>query len=136
MKMLLLSVLSSCLADWPSLILLLLIIYISNFYYNYLTRPNPLPGPIPIPVLGTLHIIGMNPLTWYNKNKERAGTIWEFYIGSQRNIVINHVKHAKKLCKPHKSFFKRQPFLTFERIGLNNGMILIMIMIHGFEGED
>ncbi|CAG8521116.1 1158_t:CDS:2 [Gigaspora margarita] len=65
----------------------------------------------------------MNPLTWYNKNKEKAGAIWEFYIGSQRNIVINHVKHAKKLCKPHKNFFKRQPFPTFKRIGLNNGMI-------------
>ncbi|CAG8822139.1 20136_t:CDS:2, partial [Gigaspora margarita] len=122
-KMLLLSVLSSCLENWPSLIPALFIIYISNFYYNYFTRPNPLPGPIPIPLLGTLHIIGMNPLTWYNKNKEKAGTIWEFYIGSQRNIVINHAKHTEKLCKPHISFFKRLPFPMFERIGLNNGIV-------------
>ncbi|CAG8626803.1 7047_t:CDS:2 [Dentiscutata erythropus] len=118
----LLSVLSSCLTDWTSLILVLLIIYISNFYYNYFMRPNPLPGPIPIPILGTIHIIGMNPLTWYNKNKKKAGTIWEFYIGSQRNIVINHAKHAEKLCKPTKSFFKRFPFPMFERMGLNHGI--------------
>ncbi|CAG8804787.1 15885_t:CDS:1 [Dentiscutata erythropus] len=77
---------------------------------------------MPIPILGTIHIVRMNPLTWYNKNKEKAGTIWEFYIGSQRNIVINHVKHAEKLCKPNKSLFKRLPFPTFERIGLNNGL--------------
>ncbi|CAG8627536.1 3261_t:CDS:2 [Dentiscutata erythropus] len=117
-----LSVLSTCLTDWPSLILVLLIIYVSNFYYKYFTRPNPLPGPMPIPILGTIHIVGMNPLTWYNKNKKKAGAIWKFYIGSQQNIVINHAKHAEKLCKPNKSLFKRVPFPTFERIGLNNGL--------------
>ncbi|CAG8748391.1 18871_t:CDS:1, partial [Dentiscutata erythropus] len=119
----LLSVLITCLTDWPSLILVLLIIYISKFYYKYFTRPNPLPGPMPIPILGTIHIIGMNPLTWYNKNKEKAGAICEFYIGSERHIVVNHVKHAEKLCKPNKSLSKRLPFTTFERTGLHNGVI-------------
>ncbi|CAG8643162.1 4677_t:CDS:2, partial [Dentiscutata heterogama] len=64
----------------------------------------------------------MNPLTWYNKNKEKAGTIWEFYISSRRNIVINHVQHIERLCKQTKSFFKRNPIPIFERIGLNHGI--------------
>ncbi|CAG8626785.1 7046_t:CDS:2 [Dentiscutata erythropus] len=77
---------------------------------------------MPIPILGTIHIIGMNPLTWYNKNKEKAGAIWEFYIASERHIVVSHVKHAEILCKPIKNFFSRLPFPAFERVGLNNGV--------------
>ncbi|CAG8674850.1 21275_t:CDS:2, partial [Dentiscutata erythropus] len=65
----------------------------------------------------------MNPLTWYNKNKEKAGTIWEFYIGSGRNIVINHAQHIEKFCKSTKIFFKRLPFPIFERIGFNDGIL-------------
>ncbi|CAG8523267.1 5196_t:CDS:2, partial [Dentiscutata heterogama] len=114
--------LSSYFANWTSIILTLLIIYVAHFYYEYFTRPNPLPGPIPIPILGTIHIIGKNPHAWYQKNAKKAGTIWEFYIGHQRNIVITHAKHLEKIYKPNPTFFKRPELSIFKKLGLNEGI--------------
>ncbi|CAG8806805.1 5095_t:CDS:1, partial [Racocetra persica] len=56
--------------------------------------------PIPIPIIGTYHRIGTTPYTWYIKNTEKAGTIWEFYIGNKRQIVVNHAKYLEKIYKP------------------------------------
>ncbi|CAG8771490.1 8683_t:CDS:2, partial [Dentiscutata erythropus] len=118
----LLPTLSPYFTNWTSIILALLVIYVAHFYYKYFTRQNPLPGPIPIPILGTIHIHGKNPHSWYKKNAEKAGTIWEFYIGFQRYIIINHVKHIEKIYKPTLTFFKRPPIPSFEKLGLDKGI--------------
>ncbi|CAG8549259.1 670_t:CDS:2 [Dentiscutata erythropus] len=119
----LLFILSSYFENWASIIPVLLIIYVANFYYNYFTRPNPLPGPIPIPILGTVHIIGINPYLWYINNIEKAGTIWEFYIGHQRQLVVNHAKHLEKIYKPTPKFFERMELPSLEKFGVLKGLI-------------
>ncbi|CAG8788083.1 1546_t:CDS:2, partial [Dentiscutata erythropus] len=61
--------------------------------------------PIPIPILGTIHIIGKNPLTWYQKNVKKAGTIWEFYIGPP-NFLRGFVFSVQKLFKEYEDKWK------------------------------
>ncbi|CAG8787969.1 4505_t:CDS:2, partial [Racocetra persica] len=47
---------------------------------------------------------------------------WEFYVGHERNVVVNDINCAEKLCKPSKRIYKRLPFPTLERIGLGHGL--------------
>ncbi|CAG8835417.1 25119_t:CDS:1, partial [Cetraspora pellucida] len=60
---------------------------------------------------------------WYKKNIEKTGTTWEFYIGHERHIVTNHINDIKNFSKPSKSRFRPTYIPTFERLGLNHGII-------------
>ena len=45
-----------------SLLVVITVIYITQYYYRYFTRPNPLPGPFPLPILGNAH--GFEHIDW------------------------------------------------------------------------
>ncbi|CAG8751250.1 18392_t:CDS:2, partial [Racocetra fulgida] len=52
-----------------------------------------------------------------------TGTIWEFYIGHQRQIVINHVKHLEKFNKATPKFFERVENPSLEELGATKGLL-------------
>ncbi|GET03256.1 cytochrome P450 [Rhizophagus clarus] len=79
-------------SDIPSLLIILSIIYVSRFYYNYFTRPNPLPGPFPLPIIGSAYQqTGYGFNEWLMLLHKKYGDMFEIILAGQRLII---------LCKP------------------------------------
>ncbi|CAG8455689.1 11684_t:CDS:2 [Acaulospora morrowiae] len=86
--------------DILSIILVIVIIYVSHFYYKYFTRENPLPGPIPLPLVGNVSLLFSDIGEWPTQLQKKYGDIYETYIGPQRNIWICREDLVNKMLKP------------------------------------
>src|SRR5688572_16297169 len=76
--------------DIINLFILLIILYISRFYYNYFTRHNPLPGPFPLPFIGNVHLFKRNKYCdWIVQQHQKYGSIFEAYIFSHKIIYVS-----------------------------------------------
>ena len=70
------------------LLIALVVIYVTQFYYRYFTRPNPLPGPFPLPFFGNAHqSIGHGFNDWLLSMYEKYGDMYEIDLG-ERVIVL------------------------------------------------
>ncbi|CAB5183205.1 unnamed protein product [Rhizophagus irregularis] len=66
-----------------------IILYVSRYYYNYLTRINPLPGPFPLPLFGNVHqTLGYGFVDWLMLLHKKYGDIFEVYFAGQRTIIL------------------------------------------------
>ncbi|GBC03960.1 hypothetical protein RclHR1_05420004 [Rhizophagus clarus] len=75
-------------SDIFSLLTIFIILYVTQFYYKYFTRPNPLPGPLPIPILGNAHQqFGHELNDWFMILHKKYGDIFEITL-NQRFIVL------------------------------------------------
>ncbi|CAG8621855.1 4304_t:CDS:2 [Paraglomus brasilianum] len=88
--------LTSLLLPVFSSFLILILLYVINFYVTYITRENPLPGPIPLPIAGNLHQM-KNSSKFYAAMHKRYGDVFEFYIANKRFIMLNRVDLAEKV---------------------------------------
>jgi hypothetical protein len=75
-------------SDIFSLLIIFVILYVTQFYYKYFTRPNPLPGPFPIPILGNAQNFGHEYNNWLMMLHKKYGDIFEITLGSQRFIML------------------------------------------------
>ena len=76
-------------SDIFSLSIIFIIIYTTQYYYNYFTRPNPLPGPFPLPVLGNAHQqIGLEHNDWFMSLHKKYGDMFEVHLAGERMIVL------------------------------------------------
>ncbi|GBB96101.1 hypothetical protein RclHR1_26820001 [Rhizophagus clarus] len=76
-------------SDIPSLLIILSIIYVTRFYYNYFTRPNPLPGPFPLPIIGSAYQqIGCGFNSWLISLHKKYGDMFEIILAGQRLIIL------------------------------------------------
>ncbi|GET03227.1 cytochrome P450 [Rhizophagus clarus] len=79
-------------SDISSILIIISIIYVTHFYYNYFTRSNPLPGPFPLPIIGNAHQqIGYGFNDWLISLHKKYGDMYEIILAGQRLII---------LCKP------------------------------------
>src|ERR1044072_247423 len=76
-------------SDIFSLLMILIIIYTVQYYYNYFTRINPLPGPFPIPIVGSAYqLIGVERSDWLISLHKKYGDIFEIYLSGTRMIIL------------------------------------------------
>ncbi|GBC03326.1 hypothetical protein RclHR1_05070010 [Rhizophagus clarus] len=88
-------------SDIPSFLIILSIIYVTRFYYNYFTRPNPLPGPFPLPILGSAYQkIGYGFNDWLISLHKKYGEIFEIILAGQRLIVLCRPDLVEKMNIP------------------------------------
>ncbi|CAG8731707.1 3241_t:CDS:1, partial [Acaulospora morrowiae] len=74
--------------DLVSIIGILIIIYISHFYFKYFTRENPLPGPIPLPLVGNIFLLREDIGEWPNRLQKIYGDFYETYVGPRRIVWL------------------------------------------------
>ncbi|GBB88003.1 hypothetical protein RclHR1_14500005 [Rhizophagus clarus] len=85
--------------DYFSLIVIVLIIYVTHYYYKYFNRVNPLPGPFPFPFLGNLpqyYWCKADLRNFFEYNHKKYGDLFEVHFDT-RVIVLNRVDHIEKL---------------------------------------
>src|ERR1044072_2686336 len=83
------------------LLIVLNVIYITQFYYHYFTRPNPLPGPIPLPFLGNaLNKVGFEFKDWLMFMHKKYGDIFEITMAGQRMIVLGKADLVENMNVP------------------------------------
>src|SRR6266487_759896 len=83
------------------LLIALKVIYITQFYYHYFTRPNPLPGPIPLPFLGNiLNKIGFEYKDWLMSMHKKYGDMYEITMGGQRMIILSRADLIENMNIP------------------------------------
>src|SRR5438105_895185 len=71
------------------LLIVIVVSYVTRYYFNYFTRPNPLPGPFPLPFFGNAHqSIGLGFNDWLLLMHEKYGDIYEVDLAGQRVIVL------------------------------------------------
>src|ERR1043165_2545061 len=76
-------------SDIFSLLIIFIVIYVTQFYYHYFTRPNPLPGPFPLPIIGNFHqSIGLGFNDWLTLMHKKYGDMYEINLGGYRMILI------------------------------------------------
>ncbi|CAB4413102.1 unnamed protein product [Rhizophagus irregularis] len=86
-----------------SLLIIFIILYVTQFYYKYFTRPNPLPGPFPIPILGNIHQkFGHEFNDWFMLLHKKYGDMFEVALGSQRFIVLCRPDLIENMIVPSK----------------------------------
>ncbi|CAG8455699.1 11685_t:CDS:2 [Acaulospora morrowiae] len=97
--------------DILSIILVLVIIYVSHFYYKYFTRENPIPGPIPLPLVGNIFLVFRDFGDWPTQLQKKYGDVYETYIGPQRIVWICREDLAQKMSIPsaRNNFHGRTP---------------------------
>ena len=72
-----------------STLVVITIIYVTRYYYNYFTRPNPLPGPFPLPILGNAHQrFGYEHIDWLMLLHKKYGDMYEIQLAGQRIIIV------------------------------------------------
>ncbi|RHZ61693.1 hypothetical protein Glove_346g104 [Diversispora epigaea] len=74
--------------------------YIIYYYYKYFTRENPLPGPFPLPFIGNTHQIFKNFAFNTGVLQSKYGDLCEFYMGSERFILLSNDDLIQKTMKP------------------------------------
>ncbi|KAF0469195.1 cytochrome P450 [Gigaspora margarita] len=81
-------------SDLPTLIAVLLFLYIIRYYYKYFTRVNPLPGPFPwVPLLGNtleIFIYKLNIAEYFKDIQSKYGDFCEIQMGSKRLILVSN----------------------------------------------
>jgi hypothetical protein len=76
-------------SDIFSLLIIFLIIYVTQFYYHYFTRPNPLLGPFPLPIIGNAHQqIGHGFNDWLISLHKKYGDMYETILAGEHNIIL------------------------------------------------
>ncbi|GBC05471.1 hypothetical protein RclHR1_06240007 [Rhizophagus clarus] len=89
---------------------IVLIIYVTNYYYKYFTRINPLPGPFPYPFFGNLIQLyithGGNVKKFFEYNHKKYGDLFEVQLDS-RIIALNRIEQSEKLLLSS----SRNPFI-------------------------
>ncbi|RIA85768.1 cytochrome P450 [Glomus cerebriforme] len=87
--------------DIFSLLIIFTIIYITQYYYHYFTRPNPLPGPFPLPLLGNAHqALGFEFNDWLTLMHKKYGDIFEIYMTGQRIIILSKIDLIENMNIP------------------------------------
>ncbi|CAG8510829.1 16036_t:CDS:2 [Acaulospora colombiana] len=86
--------------DIPSLLILILIAYVSHYYYKYFTRESPLPGPIPLPLVGNIFTIFGDISIWPLELQAKYGDMFEIYMGSKRKIWLCNEELTQKIFSP------------------------------------
>ncbi|KAF0559588.1 cytochrome P450 [Gigaspora margarita] len=103
--------------DYYLLFIAFITIYIFNFYYKYLNRPNPLPGPIPLPFIGNFHNLLYDPKKFYEQSQSKYGDISEVNL-DRRFVLLTRPEYFEKLFD-RKLFFMRQSYNQgLEEIGM------------------
>ncbi|RHZ61682.1 hypothetical protein Glove_346g188 [Diversispora epigaea] len=74
--------------------------YIVYYYYKYFTRENPLPGPFPLPFIGNTHQVFKNFSFNTGALQSKYGDLCEFYMGSERFILLSNDDLIQKTLKP------------------------------------
>ncbi|CAB4441241.1 unnamed protein product [Rhizophagus irregularis] len=73
-----------------SLLIVITVIYVTQYYYRYFTRPNPLPGPFPLPILGNAHQrIGFEHIDWLMSLYKKYGDMYEINLAGERVIILS-----------------------------------------------
>ncbi|PKC70931.1 hypothetical protein RhiirA1_454140 [Rhizophagus irregularis] len=67
---------------------IIILLYVSRYYYKYFTCQSQLPGPFPLPLIGNLHQIGLNPAQYVKDNHKKYGDMFEIWVDP------GTVKHA------------------------------------------
>ncbi|RHZ88540.1 hypothetical protein Glove_22g127 [Diversispora epigaea] len=83
------------------ILLVALMAYVSYFYYKYFTRENPLPGPFPLPFIGNIYQVFRNSSLDMRKLQIKYGDLCEFYMESQRFILLGHDDLVQIVLKPN-----------------------------------
>ncbi|KAF0560064.1 cytochrome P450 [Gigaspora margarita] len=113
---------------------IILLLYISLYYYSYFTRPNPLPGPFPLPFIGTLIQIGSNPRKWAEKNLDDSVDIWEYHAGPFRCIVLSNAKYLEKVYITYsdstKNLYKESKFFKRCMNGNNDTRVMASMVFN------
>ncbi len=111
-----------------SLLVTLIVIYVTRFYYRYFTRKNPLPGPFPLPLIGNIHLsIGMGFNEFFTSMHKKYGNMFEIYLAGERNIVLCRADLTDKMNMPStkSNFFTRfvtdEAFIEYELYGVGIG---------------
>ncbi|PKC03649.1 cytochrome P450 [Rhizophagus irregularis] len=116
--------------DFLSFIGVLLIIYITQYYYKYFTRVNPLPGPLPFPFVGNLPqfmLYKVSTREFFGAYQKKYGDLYEVYLGARR-IILSRAEDIDKLLMPSTKshYMTRLPYMQgLEEIGMmGKGLIL------------
>ncbi|PKC66473.1 cytochrome P450 [Rhizophagus irregularis] len=116
--------------DFLSFIGVLLIIYITQYYYKYFTRVNPLPGPLPFPFVGNLPqfmLYKVSTREFFGAYQKKYGDLYEVYLGARR-IILSRAEDTDKLLMPSTKshYMTRLPYMQgLEEIGMmGKGLIL------------
>jgi hypothetical protein len=111
-----------------SLLVTLIVIYVTRFYYRYFTRTNPLPGPLPLPLIGNVHqSIGIGFNEFFTLMHKKYGDMFEVYLAGERNIVLCRSDLTEKMNMPStkSNFFARfhinEGFVEYELYGVAIG---------------
>ncbi|EXX60361.1 cytochrome P450 [Rhizophagus irregularis DAOM 181602=DAOM 197198] len=116
--------------DYLSFIGVLLIIYVTHYYYKYFTRVNPLPGPLPFPFVGNLPqfiLYKANAREFFDAYQKKYGDLYEVHLGARR-IILSRAEDIDKLLMPSTKshYMTRLPYMQgLEEIGMmGKGLIL------------
>ncbi|CAG8661695.1 8500_t:CDS:2, partial [Acaulospora morrowiae] len=95
--------------DILSITLLLVIAYVSRYYYKYFTRESPLPGPFPLPFIGNFFTIIRDISVWPSELQSKYGDIFEVYVGSKRKVWLCNEELTEKIFSfvPRGNFHNR-----------------------------
>jgi len=111
--------------DWISIILILIIAYVTRYYYAYFTRQSPLPGPFPLPLIGNLHQVGLNLAKYTADHHKVFGDIFEIWVGSKRLVILSRASLIDQIFIPStkSKFFPRISIPFMQKYGLQHGLI-------------
>src|SRR6266480_3588506 len=92
---------SFSISDIFSLLIIFIVIYVTQFYYHYFTRPNPLPGPFPLPILGNAHQKGRLEFNdWLMLMHEKYGDMYEIHLAGERLIILGRADLIENMVVP------------------------------------
>ncbi|XP_073064638.1 cytochrome P450 71AP13-like [Primulina eburnea] len=92
----------------PSILLLILLIYLSNKKFNTQNVKLP-PNPPKLPIIGNLHQLSKHPhLSLYSLSK-KYGSIFHLQLGEIPTVIISSAEMAKEVLKTHDLAFVNRP---------------------------
>ncbi|CAG8475284.1 11055_t:CDS:2 [Funneliformis mosseae] len=109
-------------SNFLSLIFLVILTYVLQFYFRYFTRKDKIPGPIPFPLIGNIETYRPNASQWAIELRKTYGDIFEVYSGGlfslSRQIWISNANLTHKLLNPSLTQ-NNFPYRTTENEGLD-----------------